>query len=299
MEFRGDLEEVDEENNLYSLFVSEEYVTKTFTFKDDDQVLLCSGMSSTDHDLTGQIVWPASVLLTWFLHHHIHQESNPFESKDILELGAGCGLAGFYLACHGKTSNVTLTDGNDIVCRLLKKNREFLRFSEEISSEFMAIERGPRSATVNVRKLLWGVHSEMRSFWENRNHCYPDFLIGADIILWPNQIKPLLYTIRWSLFARLSTSSGSIVPHAYVSYVIRANSTTELFMKTASEMGLDIDIIPRESFLPKDCRTFDNMETRLFDITLGQDAIKKGCDFLGDEEANDILEQMVHNAMPC
>lgn len=65
-----------------------DYVEKTWKLAGEEQRLLCSNMSSTgmaepcsmddiiwtekvvsvqDHDLTGQIVWPASVLLTWFL----------------------------------------------------------------------------------------------------------------------------------------------------------------------------------------------------------------------------------------
>jgi hypothetical protein len=279
-----------EEDNLYNLFVSEDYISKTFHFQDDSQVLLCSNMSSTDHDLTGQIVWPASILLTWFLHHKIHSDDQTFRGKDVLELGAGCGLAGFYLANHGSPENVTITDGNDIVCRLLQKNQDFLGFSSSNGSE-------SQRSTVNVVKLLWGMNTEMRTFWGVRGNRYPDYLIGADIILWPNQIRSLLYTIRWSLFARISLGDG-FVPHAFVSYVIRANSTTDLLYKTAEELGLKIDVIPRETFVPVDCRSFDNLQTRLFDITLSVEEIRKGCDYL-HEEIPEILEQAMHHAMPC
>ena len=48
--------------------------------------------NQTDHDLTGQIVWPASLLLSWFIHSKIGRDS--FENETVLELGAGCGLAG-------------------------------------------------------------------------------------------------------------------------------------------------------------------------------------------------------------
>lgn len=60
----------DDDCNLYGLFICEDYVEKFWTFADLKQPLLCSNMSSTDHDLTGQIVWPACVLLSWFIYHN-------------------------------------------------------------------------------------------------------------------------------------------------------------------------------------------------------------------------------------
>ncbi len=71
--------------NLDSFFICEDYVEKTWTFDDVSQSLLCSGMSSTDHDLTGQIVWPASEILSWFVCKNRHL----FQDKVVLELGAG------------------------------------------------------------------------------------------------------------------------------------------------------------------------------------------------------------------
>lgn len=286
-------EEYEEEENLYSLFVSEDYITKTFNFQDDVQLLLCSNMSSTDHDLTGQIVWPASILLSWFLHHKIHYENDSFKGKDILELGAGCGLGGFYLANFGSPDNVSITDGNEIVCRLLKKNQDFLGFSSKSNFE----EGTRRKTTVNVVKLLWGLNNEMLSFWENNHNRYPDYIIGADVILWPDQIRSLLYTIRWSLFARLSVGDG-FTPHAYISYVVRANSTTDLVFSTAQQLGLEINIIPRETFVPADCHTFDSLQTKLFDITVSAEEIRKGCDFL-HEEVPEMADHILHRAMPC
>ena len=57
----------DEGDVMANLFICEEYVARKFTFWNCQQTLLCSNMSSTDHDLTGQIVWPASKSLSWFI----------------------------------------------------------------------------------------------------------------------------------------------------------------------------------------------------------------------------------------
>jgi hypothetical protein len=58
----------DEEEGMFAnLFICEQYVVKNFSFWNRTQSLLCSNMSTTDHDLTGQIVWPASKNLSWFI----------------------------------------------------------------------------------------------------------------------------------------------------------------------------------------------------------------------------------------
>ena len=48
-------EDGKEEQDLSSLFTCEKYVEKVFQFGHIRQSLLCSNMTSTDYDLTGQI----------------------------------------------------------------------------------------------------------------------------------------------------------------------------------------------------------------------------------------------------
>lgn len=42
--------------------------------------------------------------------------------KNILELGAGCGLLGIALAASGFAKNITLSDGNDDVLNIIRDN---------------------------------------------------------------------------------------------------------------------------------------------------------------------------------
>ena len=54
------------------------------------QKLQCSHAASTDHDLTGQVVWPVSAFLAWYLVAHREE----LAGKTVVELGAGAGLSG-------------------------------------------------------------------------------------------------------------------------------------------------------------------------------------------------------------
>ena len=76
-------EENNEDDMFANLFVCEQYVVKNFSFWERKQSLLCSNMSTTDHDLTGQIVWPASNNLSWFI-----AKNGPelFAGKTVIEV---------------------------------------------------------------------------------------------------------------------------------------------------------------------------------------------------------------------
>eukprot|EP01038_Epipyxis_sp_PR26KG_P005698 gene5698-7865_t len=211
--------EDDEDNNLSSLFICEDYVEREWIFGNHRQQLLCSPMSSTDHDLTGQIVWPASILLGLFIYSH----RELFSNKVVIELGAGCGLGGFVAANF--SSFVSVTDGNDVVIRLLERNNVHLNYNN-----------------VHVEKVMWGSYEEVDKIIHHSGS-HADIIIGADIILWPNQVISLLYTIGWILMRKPNSAV------CYISYIVRAKSTTVLFYETAVRLGLSIEEIPIASFL--------------------------------------------------
>lgn len=120
--------EEDSDFALDSFFLNEDYVIKSFVFGEEQedaeqqltQSLLCSNSSCTSHDLTGQIIWPAAMLLSFFMYSLRLQ----LRSSCVLELGSGCGLAGFVAANYCETSIVT--DGNEVVMRLLARNQQLI-----------------------------------------------------------------------------------------------------------------------------------------------------------------------------
>ena len=278
-------DESDEEDTLYQFFVSEDYIEKKWYFRNvKEQPLLCSPMSSTDYDLTGQIVWPASVILSWF----IDKNYEIFQNKKLIELGAGCGLAGILAARFA--SQVILTDGNDIVLSLLEKNKAHLGL-----------------ANTDVVKLMWGITTEITQLknlpLQSTGQIYPDYIIGADIILWPNQLKSLMYSIRWLLFGRFyelqrEGKENEFHSKAFISYVARANNTTNLLYSLADQLGFIINSVPSNSFIPEDVTTFQNLQFHLFEITLSPESLTKGC-IIEDETQLEIENQVVSAYLPC
>lgn len=111
----------------------------------------------TDHDLTGQVVWPAALVLV----QHVITETSKFSGKEVLELGAGVGLTGLVTAHMAQ--NVVLSDYHDVVLKALGKNVEHSGLSN-----------------VACAKLRWG--ENLREFKEE--HGEFDILMGSDIVFW-------------------------------------------------------------------------------------------------------------------
>ena len=107
----------DEDNFEPDLFLNEDYAARSFELGGGAQACLCLESASTDHDLTGQVVWPVSVVLARF----VASRGAALAGKRVVELGAGTGLAGLAAARAG-AARVTLTDGSDVVLRLLARS---------------------------------------------------------------------------------------------------------------------------------------------------------------------------------
>ena len=227
--------------NLSALFISEDYVEKDYIFSEYHQTLLCSQMSSTDHDLTGQIIWPAAEILCWYIYHHLID----FKSKNVIELGAGTGLAGFFVSQF--CERTMITDGNDIVVRLLNRN------NNELNSFNKSVITSP---------LIWGCKSRIRDLFDTHSFI-PDIIIGADIILWPDSVTPLVQTLRWLL------SFKPISSYAIISYIVRAHTTTELFLTTCIQYNLLITTTDSTQYLPQPIPSkFSDLGKQIFRVTL-------------------------------
>jgi hypothetical protein len=163
------------------------------------------------------------------LHRFLVRNRELVQGHQVLELGAGCGLSGL-VASHFAAGTL-LTDGNDIVLELLRQNAE--------RQQAEGVSAGP----VEARKLLWGSEESLREAlgggWR------PQVLLGADIVCWPDYVAPLLQTVK-----RLLLDSPGQCGAMYLGFVCRAKATEALFLRTAGGMGMAVERIPAESFLP-------------------------------------------------
>ena len=130
-----DLSDSQEDHSVADLFRSEEYVEQHVQFGQQTIRLLaspsaCSELANSpwppaarfcefyitlvipcaaDHDLTGQILWPAAALLAEYLEAHAQQWLTGCPCA--VELGSGLGMAGLLAS---KFCNVILTDHNEV-----------------------------------------------------------------------------------------------------------------------------------------------------------------------------------------
>jgi len=108
--------ETDETYFDASFFVDESYVTKEFVLGPHTIKVMCLQASSTDFDLTGQLIWPGAELLNNYLVQNFHI----LQGLSVIELGSGVGLTGLLCAhyCH----HVVMTDHNATVLKVMQRN---------------------------------------------------------------------------------------------------------------------------------------------------------------------------------
>lgn len=151
------------------LFGTHETENQDFTFGPVTVRLACATAATTDFDMTGVIVWPASRLLAWYI------VANPssFVNQDILEVGAGCGVGGFVTAeLGGSKGRIAITDGEPKVVEILEKSAALLR---EDAKEDKDVPE------VVVDEFVWGDGKEdVVSMLEKTKVC-PSVVIGADV----------------------------------------------------------------------------------------------------------------------
>ena len=78
--------------NIGGLFIDTDYKEITFKYKDFEQKLFALKTSSTDYDLTGQIIWKAADILSKYIIDELGEQT--LKGKTVLEVGSGPGLCG-------------------------------------------------------------------------------------------------------------------------------------------------------------------------------------------------------------
>ncbi|XXG41231.1 hypothetical protein AAC387_Pa01g1741 [Persea americana] len=158
MERRKEGEAAEEEEIVCldeSFFINDNYQLTTFTFGSQVLQLFCLQSSSTDFDLTGQLVWPGAVLLNDYLSKNVKM----LQGLSVIELGSGVGITG--ILCSRFCHEVVLTDHNKEVLKILNKNIELHSSSAAPSCDGLVAE-----------KLEWGNDDDMEQLLRLRGgHC--------------------------------------------------------------------------------------------------------------------------------
>jgi len=128
-------------------------------------------------DTTGLGIWCASLVMArWMASKSI---LGRFDSKVVLELGAGCGVPGLTVGLYSKAKNVYATDFNPATVKNLKYNIEInANRSDTKYTQGDWIER------VQALSIDW----DDESTWPDDKM---DFIIGSDLI-YQKSIVPLL-----------------------------------------------------------------------------------------------------------
>ncbi|KAJ7551532.1 hypothetical protein O6H91_06G018900 [Diphasiastrum complanatum] len=188
-----------------SFFINEDYTLQTYVIGNYVFEMLCLPSSSTDYDLTGQLLWPGTTILNDYLIHNIEH----FQ-----------GLTG--LLCGHFCDQVVMTDHNDIVLKVMQKN-----------INLQHPRTGGRSANIECEMLDWGNRHQLDVILHKHKRGF-DFVLGADICYQQSSLPLLFATVKHLL---AYNEAGCKFLLAYVS---RTKSVDAAVLVEASKLNLEV-----------------------------------------------------------
>lgn len=231
---------------LSELFASAvEFAESEFSFEELSMRVVCSKAAVTDFDLTGQVVWPSARVLGYYMHSLGSQ--GKLKQCHVLELGCGVGLAG--LVAMRFADWVLMTDGVEEVVQLAERNIQLQQTLSKASGDKETKQQQTHLADSHATVLKWGAGEQSlqklkEQYVKELEHL--DVIIAADVIQWPNAVKPLIETVgqlfQWSKKPSLSF----ILAVCFRSQVIRS-----LFLEQVEAAQLKMQEIPLSSFIPE------------------------------------------------
>ncbi|XP_059665423.1 uncharacterized protein LOC132311523 [Cornus florida] len=201
-----------------SFFINDNYELTTFTFGSQIFELFCLQSASTDFDLTGQMVWPGALLLNDYL----SKNAEILQGCSVIELGSGVGITG--ILCSRFCREVVLTDHNEEVLKILKKNIELHSSSENSNC----------CAGLIAEKLEWGNSDQLNQILQRDLKGF-DLILGADICFQQNSVPLLFDTVKQLLHVRRGGQCKFIL-----AYVSRAKTMDAMVVSEALGHGLQI-----------------------------------------------------------
>ncbi|XP_022750020.1 protein N-lysine methyltransferase METTL21A-like isoform X1 [Durio zibethinus] len=173
----------------------------------------------------GTTVWDTSMVFAKFLEKNCRKGRfcpSKLKGKRVVELGAGCGVAGFGMALLG--CDVVSTDQIEVV-PLLRRN------VERNTSRIMQMNSNSDSfGSIQVAELDWGNEDHIKAVAPPF-----DYIIGTDVVYAEHLLGPLLQTI-----IALSGSKTTIL----LGHEIRSTSVHEQMLQTWKNL-FEVKIVPK------------------------------------------------------
>lgn len=182
-------------------------------------------------------VFESTGLTIWKSAKHLCQyqmsQSELFQGKRILELGAGLGLNGILAYCMTQDSTICITDGATDALTILRENVE-LNHNKELTSN------------ISCRQLIWN-RSNAELFLENhaKGQAF-DVLLASDIVYAKGIIEPLWATVQ----VLLERSGVFVMAYASRNYVpINIEYVLEMSVNAGFEYELAEEDTENEIFV--------------------------------------------------
>ncbi|KAK8597606.1 hypothetical protein V6N13_095008 [Hibiscus sabdariffa] len=173
----------------------------------------------------GTTVWDTSTVFAKFLEKNCRKGRfcpSKLKGKRVIELGAGCGVAGFGMALLG--CDVVSTDQIEVV-PLLRRN------VERNTSRIMQMNSNSDSfGSIKVAELDWGNEDHIKAVAPPF-----DYVIGTDVVYAEHLVEPLLRTI-----IALSGPKTTIM----LGHEIRSTSVHDQMLQTWKNF-FDVKIVPK------------------------------------------------------
>eukprot|EP00241_Pyramimonas_parkeae_P023081 CAMPEP_0114276996 /NCGR_PEP_ID=MMETSP0059-20121206/545_1 /TAXON_ID=36894 /ORGANISM="Pyramimonas parkeae, Strain CCMP726" /LENGTH=292 /DNA_ID=CAMNT_0001397053 /DNA_START=159 /DNA_END=1037 /DNA_ORIENTATION=- len=157
-------------------------------------------------------------LCEYLFREYMHGSHHPAR---VIELGAGMGVAGLFLA-QLVGAPVLLTDGHPAVVKVLQQNAQL---------------NHPACSNVTARRLWWG---------SEEIHALGNFhlVLATDVVYSACQVRPLLSTIK----NLLSSTDNARAIMAHAARIDAGKQTdehlSEMLRLATSEFGLTVDSVP-------------------------------------------------------
>ena len=245
--------------------------------------LLCELEAARD-EISGQRAWPGSLLLA--CHVRDAAGDDGVAGRRVLELGAGCGVAGMLAARRG-AADVVVTDGDARCARLLRQN---------------VARNAPFACGVRVAELRWGDDAALAALLRERGGAPGerdgapgerdgafDLILAGDVLYKDELVAPFLATVHAALAA------GGARARCLLCHLPRAGVTHARVRAAIAARGLRCALVAAADAAAvvggPDCTADDVAAAALYRVQLAEpgagdgDAAADGGD--GDLEADD------------